>query len=122
MVSPTAILLHRDCNANSRKCASSRRQVLNKARCSLLHSVIHSSGPVIGELGAADIVKKGALTLLKTFSDFAIDGLEILWCVRYQGGAKLLKQWHCCSPGGQQVQHRIGLHGLPSLNASRKPR
>ena len=112
MVSPTAILLHRECKGNPGKCAWSRCQVLHKARCSLVHSIVDSSGPVIGELRAADIVKKGALTLLKTFSDFAIDGLEILWRVRYQRGAKLLKQWHCFSAGGQQVQHRIGFHGF----------
>jgi|SRR5215469_496994 len=84
MVSPTAVLLHREGNGNPGKCAWSRRQVLHKARCSLVDPIVHSSGPVIGELRAADIVKKCALTLLKSFGDFAIDGLEILWCVRYQ--------------------------------------
>src|SRR5262245_14941539 len=118
IVPPAAVLLHRERDGNPGKCVSSGCQVLDKARCCLVYPVVDNSGPVIGKLRAADRVKQGALALLETFGDLAMDNLEVRRRVRNQRGAKLLKQRHRCGAGGEQVQHRIGLHGSASLDAS----
>ena len=118
IVLPVAVFLHCERDSNPGKCVSSWRQVLHKARCSLVYPIVDHSGPVIGKLRAADCVKQGALALLKTFGDLAMDDLEVRWRVRNQRVSKFLKQWHRGGAGGEQVQHRIGLHGSASLDAS----
>src|SRR3954470_1820680 len=84
VVPPTAVLLHDERDGNPGKRVSSRREVLHKARCSLVYPIVDHSGPVIGKLRAADFVEQGALAVLETFGDLAMDGLEVWWRVRNQ--------------------------------------
>src|SRR5262245_4645150 len=115
---PSAVLLHGERDSDPGKCASRRRQVLYKPCCSLVYTVVDDGSPVIGKLRTADLVKQGALTLLETFGNLTMDGLEVRRRVLNQRGAELLKQWHRCGAGRQQIQHRIGLHWSASLDGN----